>query len=70
MMARLNKEQVIGMLFDEDFDSGGESEIEEDLAFPLPMAEETGYTPSRFRQRVQQSIVMKTGIKQRINWKI
>lgn len=45
-MARLNKEQVIGMLFDEDFDSGGESEIEEDLAFPLPMAEETGYTPS------------------------
>ena len=45
-MATMNKEQVIGMLFDSDFDSGGESEIEEDPVFPLPMPEETEHTPS------------------------
>ena len=44
-LARLNEEQVIGMLFDPDFDSGGESEIKEDLAFPLPHPEEPDYRP-------------------------
>ena len=41
----MNKERVIGMLFDSDFDSGEESELEEDPAFPLPMPEETEHTP-------------------------
>lgn len=46
-MARMNKEQVIGMLFDADFDSGGESEIDEDMSFPFPMQDEDDeYTPS------------------------
>ena len=45
-MARLNDEQVLGMLFDDDFDSGGESDIEEDPAFPLPQPEDIEHTPS------------------------
>ena len=40
-MATLNREQVIGMIFHEDVDSGGDSEIEEDQAFPLPVLEQT-----------------------------
>ena len=46
MMARINEEQVIGMLFDPDFDCGGESDIDEDLAFPLPHPEEEDHSPS------------------------
>ena len=45
-MTTLSGEQVLGMLFDPDFDSGGESEIEEDPAFPLPRPEEVDRTPS------------------------
>ena len=45
-MTTLSGEQVLGMLFDPDFDSGGESEIEEDPAFPLPQLEEVDRTPS------------------------
>ena len=45
-MASLSEEQVLGMLFDPEFDSGGESDIEEDLAFPLPQADELEHSPS------------------------
>ena len=46
-MARLSGEQVLGMLFDPEFDSDGESEIEEeDPSFPLPHLEERDCTPS------------------------
>ena len=44
-MARLNREAVLGMLFDPDFDSGGESDIEEDQAFPLPQPEDVDSSP-------------------------
>ena len=33
------------MLLDHDFHSSGESEIEEDLAFPLPQQEEVDHSP-------------------------
>ena len=45
-MARLNEEQALAMLFNSDFYSGGESEIDEDLAFPLPKPEEAEHSPS------------------------
>ena len=44
-MARLSGKQVLGILFDPEFDSGGDSEIE-DPSFPLPHLEERDYTPS------------------------
>ena len=40
-MARLNEEQALAMLFNPDFDSGGESET-----FPLPQLEEAEHNPS------------------------
>ena len=45
-MARLNEEQALAMLFNADFDSGGESEIDEDLAFPLPQPDDIEHSPS------------------------
>ena len=45
-MANLSEQQVIGMLFDPDFDSGGESDIDEDVAFPLPQLDEIEHSPS------------------------
>ena len=36
----MDEQQVLGMLFDPVFDSGGESDIEEDIDFPLPRLEE------------------------------
>ena len=46
IIAHLNKDQVIGMLFDPAFDSGGDSDIGDDLAFPLPMPEDENCSPS------------------------
>ena len=45
-MARLNEEQALAMLFNSDFDSGGELEIDEDLAFPLPQPDDIEHSPS------------------------
>ena len=45
-MAGMNEQEVIEMLFDPDFDSGGESDIEEDEAFPLPQLEEVDSSPN------------------------
>ena len=45
-MANLSEQQVLGMLFDPDFDSGGESDIDEDAAFPLPQLDEIEHSPS------------------------
>ena len=46
-MARISSDQVLGMLFDPDFESGGESDIDEDPAISLPQCEELELTPSR-----------------------
>ena len=45
-MAKLSKDQVIGMLFEDDLDSGDESDIHEDLAFPLPAPGKPEDSPS------------------------
>ena len=39
-VARLSDGEVLGMLFDPDFDSGGESYIDEDPAIPLPQCDD------------------------------
>ena len=46
-MGGISSDQVLGMLFDLDFESGGESDIDEDTAFPLPHCEVLELTPSR-----------------------
>ena len=46
IMAGISEEQVIGMLFDPDFESGGDSEIDEGVAFPLPEQEDENQSPS------------------------
>ena len=38
---------MLGMLFDPEFDSGGESDIEEDQAFPLPQPEDADPSPTQ-----------------------
>ena len=56
-MAGISEEQVIGMFFDPNFESGGDSEINEDVAFPLPEPEDEN---PLYRHRIRRGSMRDT----------